>query len=311
MEMANSPYVFTSSQLEVFREICLGRKTVREIAQFSDQSIKTVYRITEILRNSGILTASGSHGAHFTPSTDLRSAALKRYLLSEKHPVDAITGSKLLLLLSISQMPKSIDRISKETCLKYDTVRVLAWALKNYGVVTQTRDEIVISPTAASITQFLQDFSKGMNLRIMEQRTKVGILTWSGGLECIFSTRALDDSSNVKKTGISAMGSYGLRFITENDYYYYSNWNSDLRPEDIAIHNILTNPFSSTVIGYSILFLKRTGFDSDYLLEVSRDAGIEELVKDMTRAMAGEVVKNKFIPTPDDMRDLSAQYGVS
>jgi hypothetical protein len=65
------------------------------------------------------------------------------------------------------------------------------------------------------------------------------------------------------------------------------------------------------VISYSMLFLKRTGFDSDYLLEVSRDAGIEELVKDMTRAMGGEVVKNKFLPTPEDTRDLSAQYGVS
>jgi hypothetical protein len=162
-----------------------------------------------------------------------------------------------------------------------------------------------------SLTQFLQDFSKGVNLRIVEQSTRVGIITWSGGLECIYWTRVLDDSSNVKRTGISAMGSYGQRFITENDYYYYSNWNSDLRPDDIAIHNILTNPFSSRVISYPMLFLKRTGFDSNYLLEVSRDAGIEELVNDMTRAMAGDVVKNKFIPTPEDMSDLSAQCGMS
>jgi hypothetical protein len=311
MNMINSHYTLTRNQLEVFREICLGKETVSEILRSSSQSSKTVYRITEALLEFGIITRSEGRGARFSPSDGIHSAALKRYLLSKEHPIDAIVGSKLLLLLSISQMPKSMERIAKETGLMRDTVRVLAWSLRNLGIVAQEGSKIAISETDLFMKQFLQDFSKGVNLSIMQGRTKVGILIWSGGLEFIFSTPSLDNSTRIRMTGISAMAMYGIQFISETNYYYYSNWNADLKPEDIAIHNLLTDRFNSRVIGYSILLIKKTGFDADYLLEESRYAGIDRLVKDIMNFVNGRPVKNRYMPSIADMEDLMVQYGVN
>jgi hypothetical protein len=213
-------------------------------------------------------------------------------------------------MLSISHVSKSMERIAMETRLKRDTVRVLAWSLKNYGIINQEGSNIRISPTDFFMTQFLQDFSKGVNLNIMEDKTPVGIMLWSGGLECVFSTPSLEDSSGIRKTGISAMANYGIRFVSETEYYHYSNWNSELKPEDIVIHNLLSNPFSSRVVSYSILLLKKTGFDKAYLLEESRYAGIGHPVREMIAIMSGKATKNRFMPSMADLEDLCSQYGV-
>ena len=153
---------------------------------------------------------------------------------------------------------KSIMQIAKETRLKQETVRVLVWNLKKFGLVTQQGSKISISPTDLLMKQFLQDFSRGMNLRIMQDKTKVGNMLWSAGLECIFSTSSLDDLTEIQKTGISAMADHGLQFISETKYCYYSYWHHELKAEDIAIHSLLMGPFGTRGISYSLLLLKKT-----------------------------------------------------
>ena len=311
MDMISSDFVLTKNQLEIFRAICLGNSTMKEIAGYSGQSMNTVYRMTSRLELIGVIVISKGRGARCSPSHGLHSAALKRYLLSNERPIDLIVGSKLLVLLSISLMPKSAQSIARETCLKLETVRVLAWSLKNAGVLRQNGSLIGISTTDVFMKQFLQDFSKGANLQIMDERTNVGIMIWNGGLEFLFSARSLSDPKNVRKTATSEMARYGIRFISENIYYYYSNWNLELRPEDIALHNILADQFNSRMIGYSILLLTKTGFDTDYLLEGSRNIGMEGVVTDIVSYMEGRPVTNRFVPDPEEMHELMFQYGVN
>jgi DNA-binding IclR family transcriptional regulator len=98
--MISSHYTFTRNQLEVFREICLGKETVGEIVESSSQSSKTVYRITEALSEFGIIARSEGRGARFSPSAGIHSAALKHYLLSKERPIGAIVGSKLPLTIN-------------------------------------------------------------------------------------------------------------------------------------------------------------------------------------------------------------------
>lgn len=308
--MFTFPFTFTKNQLEIFRAICQGNLSVNDIVMSTNPSSKTVYRIVEALNNEKVISSHGDRGVQFIPSADLHATALKRYVMSNEHPLEAIVGSKLLVLLSISYIPKNIKRIAKETKLKEDTVRVLVWSLRNYGMVTQEKSKIAISPTDVFMTQFLQDFSRGLNIKIMEEKTKVGIMLWSGGLECIFSASSLDNSKGAQKTGISAMANYGLQFLSETNYYYYSFWHPDLRIEDIAIHNLLINQHSTRGISYSTLLLKKIGFDSKYLLKEARCVGINKLVKEIIDFMSGRNATNPFLPSRIDIADLYRQYGV-
>ena len=303
-------YTFTKNQLEILREIFLRRSSVSEIVGSSGKSSKTVYRNTRTLLDRRIITASEGRGAYFTASSALHVSALKRFLLSKERPIDALVGSKLLVLLSIAYVRKSVDRIAKETGLKRDTVRVLAWQLKNHGIVVQENALIGLSASDIFMKDFLQDFSRGVNLDIMSEISKTGVLVWSGGLEFIFSSSVPVKNSKVKKTGTSAMADYGVQFISEKNYYHYSDWEQVLRPEDIAIHNLLTDRFNPRVISYSMLLLKKTGFDVDYMLEESRYAQVDGLVNDIIGLIAGNEVTNQFLPDPEDFEDLMAQYGV-
>jgi hypothetical protein len=284
--------------------------SVPDIVSYTEYSNKTVYRITETLNENGFSRSHSGRGVRFVPSTDLHAAALKKYVLSNEHPLDAITGSKLLVLLSITYVPKSIDRIAKETKLKEDTVRVIVWGLRNYGIVTKIGSKIMISPTDVFMSQFLQDYSKGMNLKTMDDKTKSGIMLWNGGLEFIFSASSLDDPAGINRTGISAMAEYGLQFVSETNYYHYSYWHPEMKAEDVAIHNMLINQYNSRGSGYSILLLKKNGFDPRYLLEGARYVGIDRIVKEIIGIISGKDATNPFLPNRDDMEGLYQQYGV-
>jgi hypothetical protein len=305
-------FILTKNQLEVFRAICLAKApmSVPDIVSSTNYSNKTVYRITETLNENRFSRSNGDRGVRFVPSTDIHAAALKKYVLSNEHPLDAIKGSKLLVLLSISYVPKSIDRIAKETKLKEDTVRVLVWDLRHYGIVDQKGSKIMISPTDVFMSQFLKDYSKGVNLKTMDEKTKSGIMLWNDGLEFIFSASSLDDHVGIDRTGISAMADYGLQFVSETNYYHCSYWHSELRAEDVAIHNILINQNSSRGSSYSILLLKKNGFDPKYLLEEARHVGIIRIVKEIVEIISGKDTTNPFLPSRNDMEDLYQQYGV-
>lgn len=265
----------------------------------------------EILEKEGLVIRTGGRGARYAPSTDLDAAALKRYALSEAHPMDAIIGSRLLVLLSISTFPKSIDRIAKETKLKRSTVRVLVWNLKSYGVIVQEGSRIGVSPTAAFMAQFLQDYSKGSGMRSMERKTKFGIMLWSGGLEFIFSSPPLEDLDGVRRTGVSAMADHGLDLITDVNYYHCAYWQPELKVEDIALHNLLISPHSARGIGYSILLLRKAGFNKQYLSQEARCLGIAKLVRQVLELLNGREVDDPLLPSRSDLDDLYAQYGVS
>lgn len=309
-QFGNRMFTFTKNELEIFRAVCLENKSVSDIVESTAPSSKTVYRLVETIEKDGLVRKQGERGARFAPSTDLHAVALKKYVLSDGRPLDAIVGSRLLVLLSISNFPKGIKRIAKETKLKQETVRVLIWSLRTYGIVMQEGSKIKISPTDTFMIQFLQDFSRGANLKIMEEKTKVGAMLWSDGLEFIFSAPSLSDPVGVKKTGITAMAEYGLDFISETNYYYYAYWHPDLKVEDVAIHNLLIGPNSVRNISYSILLLKKTGYDRRYLTKEARCVGINKLVREVLDIAEGKEVANPFLPSKMDMESLYAQYGV-
>ena len=257
-----------------------------------------------------MLKAREEWGAHFSPSSNLHAVVLKKYVLSDKHPIDAIVGSRLLVLLSILNVPKGINQIAKETRLKQETVRVLLWSLRNYGIVLQQGSKVRISPTDTFMIEFLRDFSKGVNIKKMEDMAKSGAMLWSDGLDFIFSAQALTNPNRVSRTGITAMTDYGLDFTSDTNYYYFAYWGPDLQAEDIAIHNVLINPNSPRSISYSILLLKKMGYSSRYLYKEAKNAGIQKLMREITEILAGKDVADPLLPSKQDMESLYAQYGV-
>ncbi len=304
-------FTLTKNEIMLFTALCQESRPISELAISASLSLRTAYRLSGTLERYGLVHRRGERGARLEPGTTLQAVALKRFVLSEERPVEAIVGSKLLVLLSISSVPKTIAQVSRETNLKLETVRVLAWGLKGLGIVQQERNTLRISPTDTIMTQFLQDYSRGVNLTVMEEKTKVGVMLWSKGLEFIFKAPSLEDPEEVRRTGTKAMSEYGLDFISETNCYHFTYWHPCLRVEDIALHNLLIGPQDVRGISYSIMLLRKAGFDRQYLKEEARRVGMVKLVNEVVDTAEGKEVDRPFLPRREDMESLYVQYGVS
>ena len=304
-------YKFTANELKVFKSVCLGNESIGDINKSANVSINTIYRSLESLRKKKTISNDYRRERSISISSHSHATALKDYIMLSEFPLDAFVGSKFLILLSISSFPKDIRRISKETRLKGESVRTLVWRLKRYGMIDQKgKSMISVSPSNVHLMRFLQDFSKGSCNAILEERAKSGIMLWNEGLQFIFSAKTLNNRVDVRRTGITAMSDYGLQFISDTDYYHYAYWHPFLRSEDVAIHNLLTNPTSVRTVSYSLLLLRKTGFDPSYFVREAKYVGISKLARGIRNYLIHKEVHLGSLPDERDLEALFSQYGV-
>lgn len=304
-------YTLNRNELRVFRSICDGHNSATKLSEATDLSNISIYRIVQSLSSKKLATNERRGKANVIARSPYgHSMALATYLKGRLRPIESLIGSRLLVMLSVSSNPKTIERVARETQLAEESVRKIIWVLKRFGSITQDGDKVSIPPSDRTLIRFLREFSEGACAAFLEDMTSTGALLWSEGLQFIFTAQEPCDAPGVRDTGITAMSRRGLQFLSDAKYKYYAYWRPSLRPEDIALHNILMNCSSSRGIAYSLLFLKKTGYREGYLRRQGDVIGEGELTEQIIRYLEGESVESPFFPTRVDMQDLLDQYEV-
>jgi hypothetical protein len=304
-------YTFNKNELRTFREICLGSSTVEEVVRSTHLPQPTVYRILASLERKRVVRPrKGGYREPVLMSHYAHSEALRDYLLTACHPLESIADSKLLVLLSISSTPKTLKRISTETRLTVGTTEKYVRALDSVGMTYRKDLGVSMSPSDARTIAFLERFSRGADDSVISDLTDRGVILWNEGLQFIFSTPEGRTIQGAIPTAITAMARFGLDFMPTQSYYHYAYWRPSLRVEDIALHNILVDPFSTRNTSYSLLLLRKTGFAATYLLEEGRNLGMETKASDIARYLRGKGVQDKFFPTRAELNELCRQYHV-
>ncbi|MBU1913994.1 MAG: hypothetical protein ABIE25_09045 [Thermoplasmatota archaeon] len=305
-------YELNRNELRAFRSICDGARSTADLADALRVSVISVYRAIQSLSSSKIIEIRRmGKSLSLTPSSHGHSKALAAYLGGSERPIEPLIGSRLLVLLSVSSNPKSLDRVAEEVMLTSESVRRIVWDLKGYGAIRQEKRTISIPLSDAALVRFLQDFSKGACAAMLESITPTGTVLWSEGLEYKFSSRTPVNARGVSETAITAMSKHGLRFITDTRYYHCAYWKPRLKREDIAVHQILIDPSSTRNISYSLLFLTKEGHNPSYLAKLGDAVGAGVLARQVAEYLRGMVVENPHFPSRSDMAQLRAQYGVS
>jgi predicted transcriptional regulator len=305
-------YTVNRNELRIFRAICNGAKSTADLANALGISTLSVYRAAQKLSSSKIIdvTRTGKR-LLLSPSPYSHSAALATYLRASERPIEPLIGSRLLVLLSVSSNPKSLKRVAKEVKLTSESVRKIVSMLKNFGAIFQEKRMISIPRSDIALVRFLQDYSRGACAAKLESFATSGTILWSEGIEFIFSSRTPVRTSDASETGITAMSKRGLQFISDSRYYHYAYWRPRLKREDIALHQILTDPNNTRSISYSLLFLMKEDYNPSYLAELGDSTGAGVLSRQVIEYLRGSPVENPHFPSRSDMARLRAQYGVS
>jgi len=304
-------YALNINELRTFKAICDGTGSTAGLAKALNVSPISVYRAIQSLSSMKLIEArrTGKRLLH-SPSAHGHSKALAAYLRGNGRPIEPLIGSRLLVLLSVSSIPKSLDRVAEEVMLTSESVRRIVWTLKGFGAIRQDKSTISIPQQDTALVRFLQDFSRGASMATLDSIAPAGTILWNEGLEFIFTSRAPVSSRGVSETGITAMSKRGLQFISDTRYYHCAYWRPRLKKEDIAMHQILIDPNSTRNISYGLLFLMRGGYNPAYLAKAGYAIGAGVLAIHITEYLKGEVVDNPHFPNESDMEQLRAQYGV-
>lgn len=277
----------------------------------TDLPLRTIYDLVHSLEKKKTVTfEKGRHGS-IVPSNHLHASALKQLLLPGTPPLKVLVGGKLLILLAIAFRPKAISQISAETGLKVSSISRQLLELKHYGLIWQEGEEMVLTPSAPYVKRFLDDFSKGACMAILENKAKKGRLLWNDGLQFIFSTTEFDDDDGVYETGVSAITRRGLKFFLHTGYFYYSFNHHEPGSVEVALHVILADPMSSRAIGIAMLFLKKMGYDEMELLRTAQALGLEGRARQMIDFLNGMDIGDPTFPCRKDTNELFRQYGVA
>lgn len=304
-------YTLRKNELRAFKSVCRGAKTSDQLERATGMSRISTYRTIQSLSSKKLL-AVDREGKHLRLRPDPRghSKALAAYLDGKDRPIAPLIGSRLLVLLSVSNRPKTLERIAKETWLGRESVRRVVWELKGFGAAVHEDGYVFIPQTDTALVRFLGDFSKGACEAVLESLSSTGTVLWSEGLQFVFSARRFEDTKGVSETGMTAMAKRGLPATSDKKHYHYAYWRPRLRTEDIALHNVLIDPCSTKGVSHSLLFLAKEGYNPEYLNEQGAAMGAGELVDKIVTYLGGEPVNDARFPSRSGMTRLFSQYGV-
>lgn len=304
-------YSLNRSELRVFKAVCEGHRSTSDIAEALDLSTISVYRAVDSLSSDRLVQARrDGKRIQISPSPSGHSKALCAYLVGSRRPLEPLIGSRLLVLLSVSSHPKTLDRVAEEVRLSPESARRVVWQLKGFGTITQEKGIISVPRPDIALAGFLHDFAKGACMSMLESIAPAGTVLWNEGLEFIFSTRTPVEAQGVNETGITAMSRHGLRLMSDTRYYHYAYWRPKLRKEDIALHEILIDPSSTRNISYGLLFLMKEGYSSARLAKAGEALGASALAEQVSKYLEEGAADNPHFPSRADMAELRAQFGV-
>lgn len=304
-------YSIRKGELVAFKAVCHGSRSPAEVARAAGQSAISTYRAVQSLTEKRLIEARrDGKRLELRRTPHLHSKALAAYLDGKGRPVAPLIGSRLLVLLSVSNRPKTLDRISKETWLGRESVRRVVWELKGFGAAVHEDGYVSIPQTDTALVRFLGDFSKGACEAVLESLSSTGTVLWSEGLQFVFSARKFEDTKGVNETGMTAMAKRGLPATSDKRHYHYAYWRPRLRPEDIALHNVLIDPCSTKGVSHSLLFLAKEGYNQEYLREQGAAMGEGELADKIVTYLSGGPVDDARFPSRSGMTRLYAQFGV-
>lgn len=301
-------FSLTNNELRAIQALSAEGLTIKEIGERIDVSRRAASNIVHTLREKGIIDYSGARNSIARLSGRPHADALRWFILEGTRPIEILVGGKLLVLLSIYRHPKTTERISLETGLKTSSVERFLRELSRYGLIMTEKRRYRLPPSDP-MHPVLTSYAKGSCQTMMEGIAPGGTLIWHGGLEFIFSAEVLSDHRCAHLTGLSAMGNYGLKFLTPRCEYRYDRWCGAPSAVTTALDILLAKPDRKENIRYVLLLLSKERVDLSAFEAEGRNYGLDREAEAISEFLSGRVVEEDWFPHGEDISQLFELYG--
>ena len=142
---------------------------------------------------------------------------------------------------------------------------------------------------------------------------------WKSWFECIFKYHlgenriVLKDLNNAQPTAFTVFPNYGLQFLTNESFYYFSSSKKKLTKNDIVLHTLLVDPGNVTNVTYAILFILKT-YKKSEMRQLEVDSFKYQLQEQVDLIIAyirsSGKVRTAYLPKWDELNDLAREYRI-
>ncbi len=301
-------FTFTKSEVSAFRELSKRSLSISELAVTLGKSQASASHVVKALQRKG-LAQTQKTGIHTVASVAQNSHAQLLSDLIKNEPrvpwEELLSYSTMRLLLSKfeSLNPNDVSRSTK-------------WrAMRNLAMHGLTSDPSQVASNAR-VRRFLDAYEDYVSRVFASQVLPSGaVIIWSAGYRYLFRIRTGTDlKGNFIKTALSALSSYGIQLVTNDEYYFYAPGVNHLALDDIVIHTLLIDPTSQSYATYALLALFKNSnkIDFESLIQKAEKYGMKQYVESIKRYVdsRGEV-QARPLPRWGELKEQAKLYGVS
>ncbi len=304
-----SDYALSPKEITAMRRLAQGSYSIGELATAMRLSAGSTSRVISGLSRKGL---ASKRRKGMRSIVELSNNTHARDLSDLVLAYAAVPWESILSYSGLPTLSRDLVGVEFPTSLSQSTEWRVERNLGLYGLPPVKQS----SALCLKLGQFITDYVQFSRRQLADKLLPRGhVILWSKGFSFIAKTRhgEVNESPYLKKTAFSAFPEYGIRFITDSEYFFYSPVRQTLTLEDTAIHTILIDPSSRTNIGYATLLLlkEERNVNLERLLQKGKALDVEAVVKDVILLIkTHKAPEGHSMPGWEEIRELAQLYEV-
>ena len=290
-------------EIETFKLLPLSET---DIAKRLNLSSGTISKITKKMIKNG-LAKKNRQGMKIIVEIAQTSHAQKLEVIIKtfnRLPLENILSYSKLNLIAILEYPLNKKEISEMINVSRQWAYKTIKDLSRYGIILKKQTGYYINPIHQPLFEFAKEYYNYKNHQTLKTISEDAQIVWQHGTEFLFkSKKAL---TKYPETAVTAFSKYNLPLLGDTKYYY--NVERQLQITDIILHTILINPQSKTYNAYACLLYEKT--KPTDIIKKARIYNLTEHIQILISFIEKQESGKKFMPTWDEFKSLTKQYGV-
>ena len=304
-----SDYALTPQEITAMRRLAHGSSSIGELATTMDLSAGSTSKVVSGMLRKG-LVSKRKEGLRsiVEASANAHAQDLSELILAYA----AVPWENVLSYSNLPVLSKDLGGIEFPTSISQSTEWRVERNLGLHGLSPVNPSSALVLKLEQFITTYVRFARRQLADRLLPNDH---VILWSKGFSFIAKTRMgkVIESTYLRKTSFSAFPGYGIRFITDSEYFVYSPLQQTLTLEDTIIHTILIDPSNRANIGYAtLLLLKEEGrVNIERLHQEARMLDIEGVVNEMISLIkTHKAPEGHSIPNWEEIQELAHIYEV-
>lgn len=324
MKKRMQDYALTKDELSVIRTISDQHKlSVGKLAITLGASKGFASRVVKSLERKGIIETK-QEGMRKTAEISKADFAQRLSEMVRAEPY--VPWEKVL---SYSNMSTLLASVTGETDFERGLSSSTKWrALRNlsmHGLVSQTNKTVHYGTNNPKMNSFAGEYADHISRRLAQELLPPNaVVIWRKGYSYFFKVRnekpqrrkVEDDripAMQLHKTALSVYPSYGIKFITDDDYYYSEPGKRKLPIEEVLLHTLLIDPSSQMYATYALLLIykERAKIDLKLLSKLSSRYELTTNVKNIVEYIRSDGKLRAWpLPKWEELKEQASAYGI-